>query len=641
MKSKIPYRFTSTTIRDEISVPLTGLSRQVCGWQEIARNMTEFDINTVFGVTISELLKTSVSSFVAKLSNISRKNHSDIEKNLYDYCSKFYLKAGLVKTLIARDKSCLLSKVYVDTHFLHDSKRVSDKEVIELAKLSRKIVIRGNGGCGKTFFMKHLWMEIFRSDCGKLPILVELRKLSNLSELNISTFIRGEINSEILFDERIFDKLCRNGMFYFIFDGFDEVLRKDRSIVERQILDLSNKFPSNSFVVSGRPDDRFDSWHEFWSFNVLPLERGDVIRLIENLDFEPKIQKKFIQRINSEIFEKHLSFLSSPLLSVLMLITFRDNATIPENLNTFYEHAFITLFNQHDALKDSFVRDRSLSFEEFRKLFSTFCLFSYFEGKTEFNDVEFRFFIDHSINYHKMQISTERAIDDIQESVNLVYKDGLKYTFIHRSFQEYFSAFCTVSIFDEKRSGLFEIFASRREDATLQLCYEMSPELVIRHYISPLYFALSDHDVLTPVKNSTLSAFAKIYEEIGFGLVQYGNSYRKGVIDIFIHLSKPNDAKTWDFLFSIASILGKKDELRFLLQRFQNALIETISNSVMNDHDQNSTPRASQNLYRQVRLSILLEDEKIKFSARNLQHNKWGGIISGFDNMECPLNLLD
>ena len=62
-------------------------------------------------------------------------------------------------------------------------------------------------------------------------------------------------------------------------------------------------------------------------------------------------QQKFIDNVKKHLYDKHKSFLSNPLLTTMMLLTFDQFAEIPEKMFLFYEQAFDTLFLKHDATK--------------------------------------------------------------------------------------------------------------------------------------------------------------------------------------------------------------------------------------------------------------------------------------------------
>lgn len=118
----------------------------------------------------------------------------------------------------------------------------------------------------------------------------------------------------------------------------------------------------------------------------------------------------------------------------MMLMTFNENAIIPSKLTTFYDHAFQTLLTWHDATKDSFERERTLTIDQFRKVFSTFCLISYYDQDFEFTETQLRVWLQKALDYHGLNSDVDDVVRDVCESVNLLQKDGLKYIFVHRSF---------------------------------------------------------------------------------------------------------------------------------------------------------------------------------------------------------------
>ena len=134
----------------------------------------------------------------------------------------------------------------------------------------------------------------------------------------------------------------------------------------------------------------------------------------------------------------------------MMMMTYHDNAEIPTKLKTFYENAFSTLYSWHDAQKDSWSRPRCLGIDAFKKFFYTFCLFSYYQQDFVFSEDLLRSYVKKSLAYQGIDVAIDDVIRDITETVNLMQLDGLQYVFIHRSFQEYFCAYCITSVISEK-----------------------------------------------------------------------------------------------------------------------------------------------------------------------------------------------
>ncbi|MEL6627998.1 MAG: NACHT domain-containing protein, partial [Bacteroidota bacterium] len=432
----------------------------------------------------TQLIKDSLTSIYGPIADFLTVKKGQFIESFSSYCTLVHGKCSLVRTLYSKNKPMPLRDVYVRTRFTQGQRKFSDRDIINKFSSGRRIIIKGNGGSGKTIFLKHLWLSLFEQSSGRIPIFLELRRLNDLQSIDIASFCRNELQSDMSFGKGVFEKLCQAGRFQFIFDGFDEVNRENRKTVERQVISLSEKYQSCCFLVSGREDDRFSSWGDFEVYSVSPLQLSDVKELIENIPFDRKVKRKFLETLKEDFFDQHRSFLSSPLLAVMMLMTFNENAIIPSKLTEFYKSAFQTLLTWHDATKDSFERDRALSVDDFRKVFSTFCLITYYDQAFEFDEDLFRRYIKKSLKYHSITANLDDVQNDICESANLLQKDGLKYIFIHRSFQEYFAAECAMQVVSGKAKDFLEVFSKRIRDTVFAMCYEIHSELVFDEYLS-------------------------------------------------------------------------------------------------------------------------------------------------------------
>ena len=434
----------------------------------------------------SELTKAPITDIYNGLKNIVKMNQARFLEDFSKYCNYMYGKTSLVRTLYSKSKPLQLSDVYISTFFTTDThERVSDIGLQERFSKGARIIIKGNGGSGKTFFMKWLWIERFTKHAARIPILIELRRISDLATVDLAAFCRLELQAESIFGKGVFEQLCAEGRFEFIFDGFDEVAKEKRKVVEKQIIEMSEKYQKCCFLISGREDDRFTGWGPFEIYEVTPLALSDVKVLIEKIPFDLKVKKRFVEGLTEDFYSTHRSFLSNPLLAIMMLMTFSDNAIIPSKLTTFYDHAFQTMLTWHDATKDSFERDRTLTLDEFRKVFSTFCLLSYYQQSFEFDESSLRRYIEKSLRYHSIDADIEGVRNDICESVNLVQRDGLKYVFVHRSFQEFFAAECAMFSISGKAREFLSFFAKRQRDSVLKMAFELHPEMFIDEYLRP------------------------------------------------------------------------------------------------------------------------------------------------------------
>lgn len=93
----------------------------------------------------------------------------------------------------------------------------------------------------------------------------------------------------------------------------------------------------------------FIGWNDFVETSVMPLSKKQALSLVNKIEFDESAKRAFYTELSRTLYDKYTSFASNPLLLTIMLLTFSNHASIPENLNEFYEEAFTTLFNMHDS----------------------------------------------------------------------------------------------------------------------------------------------------------------------------------------------------------------------------------------------------------------------------------------------------
>lgn len=372
---------------------------------------------------------------------------------------------------------------------------IDQDEIIARMERATRTVVSATAGHGKSMLMRFVALCMYNNPKGRIPIFVELRHLNRMQSSDLMTYIHSSYNRLSLVERKSFDQNLKSGVFAFIFDGFDELSHEIRRDIEDQILLLSREHPKNSMIVSGRPDERFESWRDFEIFKIEPMTQSQVVELLNKLDFDRGTRKRFISKIETDnLYDTHESFLSTPLLAILMLLTFEENANIPDKMHLFYSKAFETLFHKHDALKEQYDRERKsgILIDDFSRVFSVFCLNTYIREKIEFNQVELLQYIRDAISYHKSKVSPDDLLFDLVEAVCLLQKEGLSYFFVHRSFQEYFTAMFLASCPEDVRDAFIDQVCTRHWDNVLPMLYDMAapqiePSWVVRkidHYLN-------------------------------------------------------------------------------------------------------------------------------------------------------------
>lgn len=215
--------------------------------------------------------------------------------------------------------------------------------------------------------------------------------------------------------------------------------------------------------------------------------------MIKKIDFDKSAKETFYNELNNSLYEKYKSFASNPLLLNIMLLTFQKHASIPDRLNDFYEEAFVTLFNVHDATKDSYVRDirSGLGCEDFKLIFSYICFKSYFNGEFQFSEARLRSYIQSARQkFDRYTFGVEEFQEDLTQSVCMLVKEGMIYHFSHRSFQEYFAAWYTCKLVDDVQSKLLLNWIKESDsvfsDSYFQMLFDLQSEKVNKIIICPM-----------------------------------------------------------------------------------------------------------------------------------------------------------
>jgi hypothetical protein len=452
----------------------------------------EVDINKIITGVLSKQIDGILSGMRDAFGKKVDQAYAKFNMGYADYIKRSYAKCAQIKTILYRHQPVLLKEHYVQPTLQSGNKKVDGSGFAKTIKPGTKSVVIGTAGSGKSLFMKYTYMQIVDEGKPFVPLFLELRLFDSVEHKTLKTFVFSQVNHIVTgLTEEFFELSLHNGAFVLFLDGFDEIDHKISGRVEKEILALSTTYSRNVFVISTRPDERFMSWQEFSVFNIQPMSKLQVVELISKINYEASVKEKFVQRLVGGLYETHKSFLSIPLLATIMLLTFEQIADIPAKSHVFYQQAFETLFQRHDAVKEMYSRQRFTSFsvDIFKRIFSAFCLVSYLKQKFSFTEAEAVQFLEEALVIDGMsqaECDPKLFLKDLIHSVCLLQKDGSELQFSHRSFQEYFCASyicsCDVKIVSKL---LDQIVIRVHFDRVLEMIRDMNPEVVDRYWAIP------------------------------------------------------------------------------------------------------------------------------------------------------------
>jgi len=403
------------------------------------------------GAGTTKAIEKSTASLVDRISIKFAKDKYDalrlvLDKGLPSYLEANYAKCETLKTLLNRNDPIALEDCFVGPDFETGGESSSSDEFLEqMNKSGGKVVITGLAGSGKSVFLKYSFRSVIEKGYSYYPIFFELRSLNRASKN------KGMLLAKIFesiheccesFTRAQFNYGLKSGAFYFLLDGFDELNQEIREQVSDEITALARNHNKCALLVTSRPSDEFVAWEGFTEAKLLPFDLEKAVEYISKLRFDEDKKQDFLADLEGGEFEKNKDFLSNPLLSAMMLLTYDSFGEIPEKRHIFYAKCFDVLAREHDASKGRYKRElfSNLAMDQIERAFMFFCAVSYVERIFSFNDEQMERFVNEAIDACGVEANTMEVIRDFRESISIMERVGLFYEFAHRSFQEYFYA---------------------------------------------------------------------------------------------------------------------------------------------------------------------------------------------------------
>lgn len=412
----------------------------------------------------------------------------------YDHIQTAVEKCSRVKSLLNRDEPLQTKQQYVNIAFSSMQQVIWDHDIIESCRRSRvSFLVSGLAGSGKSMFMKWLTLSLVDEiqKTQKLPLFVELREVEqSLLRLSIDKMIFAVTSSDsssATFGQ--FHVGLQEGMFIILLDGLDEVPLDFRDSILLEVSDFQRRFPYASIVCSTRPNMLIESSAGLRTLHVLKMSLEQICEVIDNAPYELNKKLAFVDKLRDGLYDQHQSFLSNPLLAIIMLITFDLSTAVPTRLSLFYSQVYEALYYKHDSSKGVYKREHyaGLEIDQFEAAFRSFAFRSYAESKLSFEMSDLTNAVRKALTQAQLsEVSPADFIKDCLYSLSLMKEDGLYVSFVHRSFQEYFAARFLLYYVGEHYFALVNGIARRcLFDSTLKMLCEMNADAVLKGWVLP------------------------------------------------------------------------------------------------------------------------------------------------------------
>lgn len=406
---------------------------------------------------------------------------------LNDYYESKLISVSKVKPIFSPE-SVDLKDIYVPQNFSFSGNIYDFYKIHNFIKENKKVILLGTAGAGKSCFLKYYFYESLRQK-SFFPLFYELRKVDETQSSLMDSLHMDIARFNEKFTKENLDFILKRKNTLLLLDGFDEISFEKKQDYFKQIMDIAEKYPELNILLSSRVEQgRFQEWNLFNIINLESLTLEQACKVVEKLNYDSEVKERFLSALQENLYNKHRGFASNPLLLTIMLFTHEQNGEIPEKRHIFYEQAYQALFNKHDSYKQGFVRKSltNLDMQQFKVVFSLFCLTTYHKQLFEFSESDFNERLEKCLRQtQNQQVSAENLKKELLSNVPLMVQDGLHFCFAHRSFQEYFSA-CYLVHNQDLPYEVFDAMAKRLfVDNVLSMTFDINQRLLEKKWILP------------------------------------------------------------------------------------------------------------------------------------------------------------
>ncbi len=542
-----------------------------------------------------------------------------------------------VKTIWQVDKPVDLVAFYCEPHVIVKKKRTSIEKLTDL-KITGNILIEGTAGQGKSIFLRQLCaVELAQGKC--IPLFVELRRINKSLNLKDRVFAAFEALG-LTVDDNLFNALSASGKILLLLDGFDEVPEDVKSTVLTELEDLSCAREQLRIVVTSRPQESIQASSHFSIIQLDNLKDKEYTNVISRLAHGQVWAENLISHIETRA--SHIKdLLKTPLMVTLLVLQYKSFQNLPTNLSEFYDALFQTLLQRHDGTKPGFTRHRNCKLDDiqYRSVFEALCILAKKSSQQTFTSKQLYDLTNAALKESDLKSNAADYIDDIVRITCLILREGEEHRFIHKTVQEYYTAFFVKSKPDPWVKKFYalglETYVLSEWRQELRFLSELDSYRYKKYFLLPAYLEIlriSENNLSQPRKTITVNDAKYLLNYVGY-LVVETNINGFGIWGIETPVEIPKD---------FSSLISELKSQFVILDALRDRLITPIQHK-------KECPKRLQKLFDHTRkhnqnfalLGTFLEVETLKKKIMPLVDTHFNTIFQDAKKLSSSLKELE
>ncbi|MCK5057061.1 MAG: NACHT domain-containing protein [Candidatus Aminicenantes bacterium] len=340
--------------------------------------------------------------------------------------------------------------------FIHYRQKEPDEElkskkseVLDVLKEYRHLVILGHPGAGKTTLMQWLLLKYAHGHMKKeldenlIPIFIALRSLQSgqsVDDLLIEVLNQHHFKG----GEKFIRKQMEKGRCLLIFDGMDEIIDDDTR--KKFIKDINGTYGTlygkSRIIITSRiedfPDDRFPA--SFRQMEILDLDMEQVRDFITGiLETEEKPGGLIGQIEKSEGLKK---FVTNPLMLSLLTFVYRESRRkLPDDRVKVYNICMQLMMEDRDSRKGIYEYRNKFDTDDKELLLGKLAYDFSLRNKWRFSEKEVLEHWQNNLPANLTDRDLKKLLKEVCKSNGILrHLSGKELCFLHRTFQEYYTA---------------------------------------------------------------------------------------------------------------------------------------------------------------------------------------------------------